>query len=540
MRILMDSLLITIDDLLDLPILREVLLYHVVDQTLLSTDLSSKPLTTLNGQSVTVNTDNYDGYDDGFDLRGISWIDQQHDRADIVIGNVQARNGVVHVIDRVLIPLFDSIVQIATSFDDYDILVELVVAADLVDTLTNDGPFTVFAPRNSAFEKLFAELGITKDDVLALPNLADILKYHLISGYRLASELSSGTTTMLNGQTTDIDTAHFNGGDGFSVDGITLRDAQERVASILFGNVEAKNGVVHVIDRVMLPLFDSVVAVAQSLDDYSSLVAAVVTADLADTLSGPGPFTVFAPNNRAFDDLLSELSISFDELLALPILSNVLLFHTVGDYVLTRDLRSGPIETFHDEQSLDVDISKMSDEKGPFEVDGVVLTDAQFRSSDVILSNVQTRNGVVHVVDRVALPLFESIVEIATALDDFSILVRALSTAALVDTLLGPGPFTVFAPTNDAFLALDLTVDEVLALPNLADILLFHVVADFVTTDALSDGQSIETLNGQNIEVEVDAQSGAVTLNDAAKVGLSNVRAKNGVVHVIDSVLLPN
>ena len=78
-------------------------------------------------------------------------VDNQHDVSNVIFGNVEAKNGVVHVIGSVLIPLFNSIVQIATSFDDYSILVQLVQAAGLVDTLTNDGPFTVFAPNNAAF-----------------------------------------------------------------------------------------------------------------------------------------------------------------------------------------------------------------------------------------------------------------------------------------------------------------------------------------------------------------------------------------------------
>ena len=132
-------------------------------------------------------------------------------------------------------------------------------------------------------------------------------------------------------------------------------------------------------DRVLLPLFDTVVDIAASLEDFSSLVAAVTAADLVDTLQGPGPFTVFAPNNEAVSDLLTELSISIDELLSLDILSGVLLYHVLGQSVLTDDLENGPLDTLYS-QSIEVDTERhpYHDGLSPFSVKGIVLEYVQF------------------------------------------------------------------------------------------------------------------------------------------------------------------
>ena len=135
-----------------------------------------------------------------------------------------------------------------------------------------------------------------------------------------------------------------------------------------------------------------------------------------------------------------------------------------------------------------------------------------------------------------------TIVDVAIA-NDFTTLVAAVQAAGLVETLSGEGPFTVFAPSDDAFAAaldsLGLTADELLASPDLADILTYHVVAGEVDAEtAISlDGQSAETVNGAEINISV--VDGSVVINDTATVIAADVEASNGIVHVIDAVLLP-
>lgn len=133
----------------------------------------------------------------------------------------------------------------------------------------------------------------------------------------------------------------------------------------------------------------------------------------------------------------------------------------------------------------------------------------------------------------------QNIVEIAAADEDFSILVQALEKAELVETLKGDGPFTVFAPTNEAFQALlkelDITAEELLEREDLKDILLYHVVPGKVMSSDLEDGMMPETVQGSTLKVDL---SDAVMINDS-KVTTGDVEASNGVIHVIDKVLLP-
>lgn len=284
--------------------------------------------------------------------------------------------GVVHVVDRVLVPLFGSIVEMASSFKDYSILLELLETAGLVEVLLNEGPFTVFAPNNAAFYGLFEELDIALDDVLKLPNLAAILALHLLNGATLSGQFESGDVVTVNGQSVgiEVDGDGQLDVDGFAVTGLAVMDAQGRSSNVIIGNIETERGdVVHVVDRVLLPLFDTVVDVAASLEDFSSLVAAVNAANLVDTLRGPGPFTVFAPNNEAFTDLLSELSISIEELLDFDILSGILLYHVIGRSVTTDHLESGPIDSLY-AQSIEVDTDRhpFHDGLSPFTVKGIV------------------------------------------------------------------------------------------------------------------------------------------------------------------------
>src|SRR5690606_29540184 len=169
---------------------------------------------------------------------------------------------------------------------------------------------------------------------------------------------------------------------------------------------------------------------------------------------------------------------------------------------------------------------------------GVRLND----SANVVTTDIEASNGVIHVIDSVLLPAEEtaSIAEIAAADPNFSTLVAALSAAGLVDTLAGEGNFTVFAPTNDAFAALpEGTVDALLADPSgdLTQILLYHVVDGVARAADVVGMSEATTLNGAPIAIAV--VDGAVRLNESANVVTTDIEATNGVIHVIDSVLLP-
>jgi uncharacterized surface protein with fasciclin (FAS1) repeats len=282
-------------------------------------------------------------------------------------------------------PQARNIVETAQADPRFSILVEAVGAADLATTLSSPGPLTVFAPTNDAFAALLAELGVTKDQLLAdKALLTAVLTYHVLPARVLQADVPAGKAiTTVQGGIFKVDAV---GGE------LVITDGRNRSARITATNLEASNGVIHVIDKVILPADKNVVQTAQALPDFSILADAVVAANLQGTLSGTGPFTVFAPTNAAFAALLAELGVTKDELLAdVPLLTRVLTYHVVSGRVLKADVPVGAaIATV---------------EGGTFTVDaGLVITDQSTRQSAIVATDVLTSNGVIHVVDRVLLP----------------------------------------------------------------------------------------------------------------------------------------
>ena len=508
---LTEALEITADDLLALPNLGDILQYHVVGASAYAADLSDgQMIETLLGEDVTVSITA-----DGVFINN----------AQVTVADVAADNGVVHVIDAVLLPppVSNAVTDIIMNSDDHTLLVDAInaaVGAGNLDEgfLFGEGPYTVFAPTNDAIIALTEALEITAEDLLALPNLGEILQYHVVEAEAYAADLSDGQMieTLIGEDVTVSITA----------DGVFINDAQVTVADIA-----ADNGVVHVIDAVLLPPVpptNTVVDVIVNSEDHTLLEAAVGAAGLVDALSAEGPFTVFAPTDDAFTALTEALDVTVDELLAYPLLPAVLQYHVVGAEAYSADLTDGQeIETLLGE---DVTVS--------ITADGVFINEAQ-----VIVADIAADNGVVHVIDAVLLPELEeetTVVDIIVESEDHTLLEAAVGAAGLVDALSGEGPFTVFAPTDAAIVALtealDITADDLLALPNLADILQYHVVGAEAYAADLTDGQMIETLQGSNVTVSITADG--VFINDA-QVTVADLEADNGVVHVINAVLLP-
>jgi uncharacterized surface protein with fasciclin (FAS1) repeats len=498
------ALNITAADLLTSPDLADILTYHVLGAEVLSGSLTNgqiaTPLNTANTLKITVTSGN----------------DVYVNQAMVTMANVMADNGVVHVLDAVVLPV-ETVVDIA--LDDpanFSTLTTAVVTAELLPALTN--PFselTVFAPTNDAFADALAALNITAADLLASPDLADILTYHV-----LGAEVLSGSLT--NGQiATPLNTANT-----LKITVTSGNDVYVNQAMVTMANVMADNGVVHVLDAVVLPV-ETVVDIA--LDDpanFSTLTTAVVTAELLPALTNPfSELTVFAPTNTAFANALTALNLTAAQLLASPDLASILTYHVLGAEVLSGSLTNGQIATpLNTANTLKITVTSGND---------VYVNQAM-----VTMANVMADNGVVHVLDAVVLPV-ETVVDIA--LDDqmnFSTLTTAVVTAELLPTLSNPfSEFTVFAPTNTAFntLATNLGTDlnGILALPNLSDILLYHVVSGTVLSTDLTNGP-VTTANGDDVIINL---VGGVKVNNA-NVTTPNVLADNGVVHVIDAVLL--
>ncbi|MGM9481681.1 fasciclin domain-containing protein [Roseateles sp. NT4] len=277
------------------------------------------------------------------------------------------------------------IVQTAQADARFSTLVEAVQAADLAGTLAGPGPFTVFAPTNDAFAALLAELGITKAQLLAdKALLTQVLQYHVLAGQVPKAAVPLGKPiTPLQGGIFKVDAV---GSD------LVITDGRNRTAKITATDIHASNGVIHAIDRVLLPANKTIVATAQSVPDFSILVEAVVAAGLVDTLNGNGPFTVFAPTNAAFAKLLAELGVTKEQLLAnKPLLVQVLTYHVLPSRVLKAEVPVGaPIATVQG-QTFTVDSS-------------LAITDQRGRKASITATDVLARNGVIHVIDTVILP----------------------------------------------------------------------------------------------------------------------------------------
>lgn len=281
-----------------------------------------------------------------------------------------------------------------------------------------------------------------------------------------------------------------------------------------------------------------IVDTAVAAGNFSTLVAAIEAAGLVDTLKGEGPFTVFAPTDEAFAALPAG---TVEALLADPQgqLTQILLYHVVPGKVMSTDLSDGMTAETVQGSPVTFTIA-----------DGAV----KVNDASVVAADIEASNGVIHVIDSVILPPTEeaateaapaaaapvgNIAEVATAAGAFNTLLTAVQAAGLVDELTGEGPFTVFAPTDEAFAALPAgTLDTLLADPEgaLRDILLYHVVAGKVMSTDLSDGMTAETLQGAPITISI--ADGAVKVNEA-NVVTADVEASNGVIHVIDAVILP-
>ena len=412
-------------------------------------------------------------------------------------------------------PAPKTIVDIAVADGRFSTLVAAVQAAGLVETLSGEGPFTVFAPTDDAFAKLPKE---TLDNLLKPENkdqLVKILTYHVVPGKVLASDvvkLSEAQTVAGEPITIKVEG-----------DKVFINDAQ-----VIITDIEASNGVIHVIDTVILPpsmtaeAKKDIVDIAAADGRFTTLVAAVQAAGLVDTLKGEGPFTVFAPT----DDAFAKLPAGTLETLLKPEnkqqLTNILLYHVLPGKVMASEVKDGLIA----DTALGTSVF--------FKVD---MGKAYINEAQIIITDIEASNGVIHVIDTVILP--KDIVDVAV-FNQFNTLVAAVQAAGLVDALKGEGPFTVFAPTDEAFAKLPAgTLDNLLKPANkkqLTDILLYHVISGRVLAEDVVKLQQADTALGKPVTIKV--QDGKVYINDA-QVILTDIKTTNGVIHVIDTVLLP-
>jgi uncharacterized surface protein with fasciclin (FAS1) repeats len=276
---------------------------------------------------------------------------------------------------------------------------------------------------------------------------------------------------------------------------------------------------------------ENVAEVSSNFADLSTLATALAAANLTGTLSGKGPFTLFAPSNEAFAKLDKALLAALLDPKNIDKLTEVLTYHVAAGIVKSTDLTNA-------EQIKTVEGEKVT----------VSITNGNIdiNNAQVIIPDIAATNGVVHIIDAVLIPpgfappSYKNIVELAAATADLSTLVDALKAANLTAVLSTKGPFTVFAPTNEAFAKLDKALLAKLLEPDnvatLTDLLTYHVVAAELTSMELKNDRNIKTLEGMMVNVTADGSH--IKINDA-QVITPNVIATNGIVQVIDAVLIP-
>jgi transforming growth factor-beta-induced protein len=273
-------------------------------------------------------------------------------------------------------PADQTVTEYAMSDDNFSILVEALTKANLADVLNSPGTFTVFAPTNDAFNALFTQLGVSGINDLSAATLTPILLYHVLGEEKKAATLMSGYYSTLSPAQGSYSSLYLLTGSGVTLNSDT---------KVITADVDVNNGVIHAIDKVLLP--PTVVDAAIDNANFSILVQAVVKAGLAETLSGTGPFTVFAPTDAAFQALFTQLGVGGIADLTAEQLTPILLYHVVSGNVRSSSLSAGPVATLNG--NIDISLSPSPAING---------------TTNIIATDVQASNGVIHAIDKVLLP----------------------------------------------------------------------------------------------------------------------------------------
>jgi transforming growth factor-beta-induced protein len=494
----------------------------------------------------------------------------------VIITGAAATDGNQNVTDDAAVNDSDevgTIVEIAESDGQFTTLLAALDAAGLAGELDTGGPYTVFAPNDGAFAAIPAE---TLDALLADPegDLTTILTYHVVEGEYLSGDLAGlESIDTLSGVPLTITVE----GDTISVDG----------AEVIAADIVASNGVIHVIDAVMVPEGvelpaaeapveepaeevteeateapveepaenvteevieepveemteepvveepveeeePTVVDCAVADGNFTTLVALLEVTGLNETLSDPElNVTVFAPTDEAFAVLPAPVvDFLVNNTAARDLLADVLLYHVVNGTYTAADLEGVDNLTALQNETLAINAT-----------DGNVTVN----QANVTAADIECSNGIIHVIDGVLMPSIVpnmTITETAVADGNFTTLVTALNLTGLNATLSEPGPFTVFAPTDEAFDALPAGAldDLVNDTEALTDVLTYHVVEGWYLAANFENITTLQTVNGANLTFTYT--DGNVTVN-GANVTVADVHTSNGEIHVIDAVLLP-
>lgn len=493
------------------PHLVDLLSYHALEGAVTAEDIPDGDVVALNEETIEASKNG-----DAITLNG---------NTAVLTADINASNGVVHVVDKVLLPSSSTLnIAAVAEANGLDTLVTLLEQVDLASFVSDTDKLTVFAPTNAAFAAL-VEDGFNVEDNEAV---ADLLRYHVVAESVVTEwdmYTDRGDLSTVQNLPISVDVVGWGWHNNLELNGDV---------GIVQADVLASNGIVHVVDKVLTPPAPpgDIVAVASGSDDFSTLVEALQKAELVETLQGEGPFTVFAPTNSAFQ----KAGIVVGDLTKEDLIP-ILLYHVLAGRVLEDDISSGIIRTNPvDQTNLLVQLH------GWWHKTIYLNGSTRVTATDVLASN-----GAIHAIDDVLTPP-ENIVDLAKGVGDLSALVGYLEDAGLDSVLQGNGPFTVFAPSNDAFGRLG---DTGLTEEQLTNLLLYHVVSGNVPSSALEEGEVDTLFVAQEIPQTVEVNfvwswwSRMTTIkgdlnSEGAALTMKDTLASNGVVHVIDEVLLPN
>jgi transforming growth factor-beta-induced protein len=477
----------------------------------------------------------------------VKFLAQNSSSGTVTVADIPSYKGVVHIIDGVLVPNpptgYPTNDIVATAVANNAILSSLVSAvqsAGLVTALSYpNGPFTVFAPNNAAFAKF--PVGAITD----VTDLANTLKYHVIQGRFYASNLvATQTVTTLFGDTITI----AKNGSVVTINGY---------ATVTLADVDCTNGVVHVIDTVIETNNMTIAKAATSTGStgsnaLSSLLSFVGTAGLTSTFTtASSTYTLLAPINSAFVAFhKTNIGSWYTNAKWAPTqLAGLLKNHVIGSTVFSSALTNGQVvPTLAGAGSLTVSI-----------VGSTVTFSAQKGSSGTVtVADIPSYKGVVHTINGVLIPNAPAqfptndIVGNAVATPTLSFLVSLLTNASLVSALADPnGPYTVLAPLDSAFNAISSTLAG-LSADQVATVLKYHVIKNDINANGrlystdLVNGSTYTTLDGYSLTCLIDTTTTPATVSFlsssgiVAKVTQADVDSSNGVVHIIDTVLIPS
>lgn len=553
-------------------LLAEILKYHVVSGTAaFSPNLSDgQILETLQTENLTVKVD-----------ASIFIEDKTDELAEVVSADNEASNGVVHIVNKVLLPkaaldiLFPkpSIVELVTETEELSMLEEAVLKAGLDDNLNADGSFTLFAPTNEAIEELFDLLGDNFnsfddfDNFLELQILEQILLYHVVPNNIGSAQLAPGTlTTLLANETIEI----IASGETF-----VIGDASDVDANLLETDKDASNGVVHIIDKILIPQqvqdflntlnpgnpsggIPTIKELVEESDELTFLKEALKITGLLDALGEDGPYTVFAPSNNTISMLFGLLGNSFSTIedfdldSEINLLKKVLSYHIVPGIVTSNDLAIGNVNTLHADDALEVG----------YENSSFFLRDALGFNVDLLVTDIPAGNGVIHTIDRVLVP--QSVIDILISETESTLMEileridpehKELAIAALMmarDSFkdIVDNEFTFFLPTNEAFLELFDQLDGINSLADfnteeeirlLGKILAYHFIDGTKTISSdLYNNQELITLQGEKLNIMINGTIYVLgKTGQPSKVTSPDTEILEGVIHIIDKVLLP-